>query len=226
VLNREDYKKYRQWGLDNIFLIPNGVDTKRFIPLQSKDHSEFKVLFVGRLDSQKGIDILLEAIVHLERKIPQEASKITFQICGIGPMSGSVNNFAENRPNVNYLGYVSDENLLHLYKSASIFLMPSRRETFGLAAMEAMASGTPIITSNIPGPRTFVRQDFGRMVPPGNPAALAESIYWFHQIQKNDLDQLHRMEQKARDICVKEYDWEHVTDRIADMVKSVAELKE
>ncbi|MHA2207756.1 MAG: glycosyltransferase family 4 protein, partial [Candidatus Thorarchaeota archaeon] len=168
VLNREDYATYTRWGLSPAFLIPNGVDTTRFTPAPSKDDSQFTVLFAGRLDYQKGVDIILDAVHHLEHE-----KEIVYNICGTGPMRQEVERFADSRPNVHFLGYVPDDELIQLYKNASLFLMPSRRETFGLVAMEAMASGTPVVVTDVPGPRTFVNESFGRMVPPTNSKALA-----------------------------------------------------
>ncbi|MFX0108947.1 MAG: glycosyltransferase family 4 protein, partial [Candidatus Hodarchaeota archaeon] len=176
-------------------------------------------LFVGRLDYQKGIDIILAAIQELEEKEPTVASKTNFVICGTGPMRDIVEKFASKRSNVSYLGYVSDEDLLVHYKSVSLFLMPSRRETFGLVAMEAMASGTPVLVTDIPGPRTFVDDSFGRMVPPENPSKLAEGIAWFQRAHSEEPSKMKSMGQRARDICVKEYDWDIVADKLSVMMK-------
>ncbi|MHA2310838.1 MAG: glycosyltransferase family 4 protein [Candidatus Thorarchaeota archaeon] len=179
VLNREDYSTYVRWGLGPAFLIPNGVDTKRFTPATSKDESQFTVLFAGRLDYQKGVDTILDALRHLEH---EKKNGIVYKICGTGPMRADVERFANSRANVHYLGYVPDDELVKLYRNASLFLMPSRRETFGLVAMEAMASGTPVVVTDIPGPRTFVRESFGRMVPPTDSKALAGAIKWFYHL--------------------------------------------
>jgi glycosyltransferase involved in cell wall biosynthesis len=223
VLNREDFRTYIRWGLRPAFLIPNGVDTRRFSPAPSKDDSQFIVLFTGRLDYQKGVDIVLNSIQHLEL---QRQNGIVYKICGTGPMREEVERFAEERSNVNYLGYVPDDELLQLYKDASLFLMPSRRETFGLVAMEAMSSGTPVIVTDIPGPRTFVRASFGRMVPPEDSKALAESIQWFYHLFLEQPDELRAMASNAREACVKEYDWENVADKLAVMIRKVITEKQ
>ncbi|MHA2070262.1 MAG: glycosyltransferase family 4 protein [Candidatus Thorarchaeota archaeon] len=218
VLNREDYATYARWGLSPAYLIPNGVDTKRFTPAPSKDDSQFTVLFAGRLDYQKGVDTIIDALRYLEH---EKKNGIVYKICGTGPMRADVERFADSRPNVHYLGYVPDDELVQLYKNASLFLMPSRRETFGLVAMEAMASGTPVVVTDIPGPRTFVRESFGKMVPPTNAKALAEAIDWFYHLFLLQPQELKTMAKNARDICVKEYDWESVADKLSTMIKKV-----
>jgi glycosyltransferase involved in cell wall biosynthesis len=216
VLNREDYETYTRWGLNPAFLIPNGVDTKKFTPASSKDASQFTVLFVGRLDYQKGVDIIIDAVRHLEHE-----KEIAYNICGTGPLRKEVERFADSRPNVHFLGYVPEDELVQLYKNASLFLMPSRRETFGLVAMEAMASGTPVVVTDTPGPRTFVNESYGRMVPPTNSNALADAIQWFYHLFLEHPEKLKAMAGNARDICVKQFDWEHVADKLSVMVKKV-----
>ena len=220
VLNREDYLTYIRWGLSPAFLIPNGVDTKRFSPAASKDDSQFTVLFAGRLDSQKGVDTILDAIQF------QKQNGIVYKICGTGPMRADVERFADSHPNVHYLGYVPDDELLQLYKDASLFLMPSRRETFGLVAMEAMSSGTPVIVTDIPGPRTFMRESFGLMVPPADSRALANAIQWFYSLFLENPEELRTMARNAREICVNEYDWENVADKLSVMIKKVITYEE
>jgi 1,4-alpha-glucan branching enzyme len=197
------------------------VDTKRFSPAPSKDDSQFTVLFAGRLDRQKGIDTLLEAIRSLEGELSRE---IIFKICGTGPMKNLVERFAKTKTHVDYLGYVPEKDLIRLYKTANLFLMPSRRETFGLAALEAMASGTPVIVTDIAGPNSFVKESFGRKVPPTNPSALAEEIRWFFRVFKENPEELNAMAKSARDISVREFDWDIVIQKIALMIRKVVVL--
>ncbi|MFQ5834179.1 MAG: glycosyltransferase family 4 protein [Candidatus Thorarchaeota archaeon] len=218
VLNEDDYLQYRRWGLDRVFMVPDGVDTKRFVATPSKDQSEFRALFVGRLDYQKGVDTLLEAFIHLE----QDAPRINVYVCGTGPMREVVERFAEKHDRFHYLGYVPDDELLSQYKSASLFLMPSRREAFGLVGLEAMASGTPIVASNIPGPRSFVKNDFGSLIPPSDAAALAKATRRFYRLFVDDREKWRMMSADARDLCVREYDWERVVDKLSYMIREVA----
>jgi len=222
VLNEEDYLQYKRWGLNRVSMIPNGVDTKHFTPSREKNENEFLALFVGRLDYQKGVDTLLQAVKHLEGKTDADASGITFKVCGTGPIREMVERFAEKRENFHYLGYVPEEELLSLYRSANVFLMPSRRETFGLVAMEAMASGTPVIATDIPGPRSLVKDDFGCLIPASDAAALAEAIHRFYGLFTENKEKWRMMAEKARDVCVSDYDWERVTDKLSYMIRKVA----
>jgi glycosyltransferase involved in cell wall biosynthesis len=100
--------------------------------------------------------------------------------------------------------------------------MPSRRETFGLVAVEAMASGVPVLVTDTPGPKTFVRNSYGRIVPANDAVKLADTIDWFYNLYKNSPEELRRMGIEARAAAVKDYDWEIVADRISNLVKNAA----
>jgi len=220
VLNQEDFEIYTQWGLDRTFLIPNGVDTQWFSPSKSEPSEEFRVLYVGRLTYQKGIDTLLESI-ELVNKAAASHSNLHFEICGTGPLRNKVQRFAQETENVAYLGFVSESDLLHRYRNASAFVMPSRRETFGLVAMEAMSCGLPVITSDIPGPRTFVDNEYGRLVPPGHPKLLANAMRDFYTLWTEKNNTYREMRCAARSICVERYDWCSIVDRLAAMIREV-----
>jgi glycosyltransferase involved in cell wall biosynthesis len=222
VLNKEDYETYTQWGLEDVFLIPNGVNTDRFSPPASRDTSEFRVLHVGRLEYQKGIDILIESIKILNSEI-SKSQLPEFRICGTGPLADKVEGFSKETSNVSYLGFVSEKELLNQYQQATLFVMPSRRETFGLVAMEAMSCGAPVITSDIPGPRTFVEKEYGAMIPPSNPRALAQAIERFYTLWKEQPATYRSMGRLAREKCVQEYSWNRIVDRLIEMIRTVSE---
>ncbi|MBD3157215.1 MAG: glycosyltransferase [Candidatus Lokiarchaeota archaeon] len=223
VLNREDYETYKKWGLDKVFLIPNGVDVDWFSPAKSEKTNDFQVLSVGRLDQQKGIDVLIQAITLLNQEL-DESLRPRFRICGTGPLAEKVDEFAQRTHNVSYLGFVGEKELLRRYRRADLFVMPSKRETFGLVAMEAMSCGVPVITSDIPGPRTFVERDYGMMVPPSNPRALAKAIQRFYTLWKEKPDAYKKMGELAREKCVKEYNWNRIVDRLTKMIQTVSEF--
>ncbi|MGV9103337.1 MAG: glycosyltransferase family 4 protein [Promethearchaeia archaeon] len=218
VLNEDDYKTYKQWRLDDVFLIPNGVNTDWFSPRESREMDKFRVLHVGRLEYQKGINILMKSIEFINQQLDSDERYLQFQICGSGTLSQVIKQFAETTPNVSYLGYVDDEELLRLYRNVSLFVMPSMRETFGLVALEAMSCGLPVIASDIPGPRTFVERSYGQKVPPGNPKALAKAILRFYRLWADEPTRYEEMGRLARKKCKEEYDWSRIVDRLAEMI--------
>ena len=129
------------------------------------------VLFVGRLDHQKGIDVLLEAIERLGGR------GLQFFLAGDGPQRRMAEAFAAAHPElgVHLLGFVSD--LRETFGAADLFVLPSRWEGWPLALAEAMAAGLPCIGANSPGIRDIIEDGKnGLLVPAKNPAVLAEAI--------------------------------------------------
>jgi glycosyltransferase involved in cell wall biosynthesis len=223
VLNNEDLAQYKKWGLESVFMIPNGVDTQKFRPLSLSEAPKFTMLFVGRLDSQKGVDTLLDAIEFLEASNREVLDNSSIKVIGMGPLTDLAKAFARKRSYIDYLGYVTEEELIQSYQNASIMLMPSRRETFGLVALEAMACGLPLIAADIPGPQSFIRGDFGQLIRPSDSVALAAAIERFYEKWSTNPVEFNGMRNAARKKCVKEHDWELVVDRLATMIRSIHE---
>jgi phosphatidyl-myo-inositol alpha-mannosyltransferase len=136
------------------------------------------ILFVGRLEKRKGFDYLLRAFPAIKRAVPEA------RLVVVGHYSASqARRYLEYaRQNglcdIEFVGYVSSADLPRYFKSAQVFCAPSTGfEALGIVLLEAMASGTPIVTTNIEGYRTVVTAgQEGLVVPPKDPAALAEAI--------------------------------------------------
>lgn len=123
------------------YLIPNWVDTSVF-KLGTKD-DVFTVLYVGSRAWSKGFDIFYNVASRLSKIIPAR-----FVAVGVGGGSGGV---VETHP------YVSDvEKLAGIYSGAHLLLHPTRADIFGVTLLEAMASGTPVLTSALPSHLAFV----------------------------------------------------------------------
>ena len=111
-----------------------------------------------------------------------------------------------------FVGRVDDDEKARLYRTSDVFVFPSldRSEAFGLVALEAQASGTPVVASDLDGVRTVVRDgETGRLVPPGDEGALAAAIVWMmeHPVERK------AMGERARRVVVERYDLRrHVTD--------------
>jgi rhamnosyl/mannosyltransferase len=124
-------------------------------------------LFVGRFRAYKGIPVLLEAWRAMGGR--------RLLMVGSGPLSEYA---SRNAPRgVELLGEVGEEKLLELYRSAICLLLPStaRSEAFGMVQLEAMACGTPVISTALPTGVPWVNRhgETGLVVPPGDPGALA-----------------------------------------------------
>ena len=131
---------------NKIEIIPSGVDTYKFKPLKPRNFitSEYKILYVGRFDERKGLNILLLAFKKVLKKI-----RARLFLAGSGKLEKEIRRLATSLSiPVNFLGVVPQESLPALYNSADLFVLPSLYEGMPLAALEAMACGTPTIVSN------------------------------------------------------------------------------
>ncbi len=124
------------------------------------------ILFVGKTFVPKGGPELLEAFARVRRAHP--AARLAI-VASSAP--------AALPPGATFHGLLGKEALARLYATASIFALPTRREAFGLSFVEAMAFGLPAIGSRIEAiPEIIADGETGLLVPPGDPAALAEAI--------------------------------------------------
>jgi rhamnosyl/mannosyltransferase len=137
-------------------------------------HSGPRVLFVGRLVHYKGLPVLLRAMSHCDGSLI---------LVGEGPLRAQLRDQAralgiEHR--VSFVSGLSDEDLRAYYDASDIFVLPSvaHAETFGIVQVEAMASGLPVVSTNLPTGVPWVNQDgrTGFVVPPGDFQALADAI--------------------------------------------------
>ncbi len=200
--------------------LPLGVDTERFSPqpkpvdiLNQLHFSSDKptILFVGGMDQAhyfKGVSVLLEAIRILKN------SNILVQVLMVG--DGDLRESFEQRTKilgidtqVQFVRTVSDEELPLFYNAADLLVLPSinRGEAFGMVLLEAMASGVPVVATDLPGVRT-VAQEAGMIVPPNDALSLAETIGGYFS-QETDRS---AWRTKARKLAVEQYAWERIVE--------------
>lgn len=171
----------RDIGVDRkeITLIPFGIDIDIFTPLEEKHSNKgtVDILCTSRFVKRKGISYLLTSLDYLpdyyrlhltgsgtvhdsetHQALTQQAQKYGNRVCLVA-----------NRTNL--------RDLVKLYQEADVFAMPSEYEGFGLSAMEAMACGTPVVTTDVQGFQEFVQDgETGILVEYGSPCQLAQAI--------------------------------------------------
>jgi glycosyltransferase involved in cell wall biosynthesis len=135
-------RRYRNLGIWS-----RGIDTVKFNPRhRSRDWRKslgidgtFVFLYVGRLSPEKGLDMLIRAAGEIEKRFP---GKSAFVFTGGGPCEALIRR--QNSPRLILTGFKTGRELSRIYASADCFAFPSSTETFGNAALEAMASGLPV----------------------------------------------------------------------------------
>jgi glycosyltransferase involved in cell wall biosynthesis len=140
-------KVVRCFGIGNVTVTPNGVDHTVFRPSAKQTRIDLPpsyVLFVGTLEPRKNLSSLL----HAWNEIKADFKETWLMIVGVSGSVFKTINLSHDMKSVRFLGYVDDETLAGLYANATLFVLPSQEEGFGLPALEAMASGAPVIVSD------------------------------------------------------------------------------
>jgi glycosyltransferase involved in cell wall biosynthesis len=170
-------------------VISMGVDTQRFEPSKRRDDLVEKlgverpiILFVGRLYEQKGVRYLLDAMPAVLHRFP----RATLLVIGNGPLRDELSAQArvlKISGNIRFLGALPPDQLPAYYATADVFVAPSiigesgDREAFGLVYAEAMASGCPVIGSEIGGTKELIiNNKTGVLVPQKDSCALSDAI--------------------------------------------------
>lgn len=174
-----------------LWVIPPPIPPPRVLPERVVDFrkawgigpEELLVGWVGRVSREKGLEVLAQAMPLVWERLPG------VRVLCAGPKEEVVGEASYRRqldallgqfgPKWTFMGILPAEDLAAFYACASVFVFPSvnRTEAFGMVQVEAMACGTPVVASDLPGVREPVRTTgMGLLVPPGEPKALAQAL--------------------------------------------------
>ncbi|MGH7246385.1 MAG: glycosyltransferase [Candidatus Levyibacteriota bacterium] len=220
---------------EKITIIPPGIDTSLFKPIDKieakktvgADKNHKLILFVGRIEPLKGIDTLLYAM----KILAQRKKECTFclwivggEISQVPTLASAEISYLESLKNllglsniVQFIGRKLPEELPYFYNAADVVVMPSHYESFGIAVLEAMACGTPVITTNVSGVSTLIDDKHLKLVASAsNPLQLASQM---ELLLVNDTVS----RQFGRDIAKKVQDltWSHVTEKVIRAYKKL-----
>ncbi|MFX0137091.1 MAG: glycosyltransferase family 4 protein [Candidatus Hodarchaeota archaeon] len=185
IVTISDYnrKVLIQLGVDQekIWVIPCGIDIEKFKNFPQYNKNSISLLSVARLVEKKGLKYIIKAMPMIIKR-----HNVALNIIGKGPKKGILINLAkkigvENK--VNFIGTVSDNDLINLYKTSSIFVLPCVYTKNGdvdgipVAIMEAMAMGLPVISTSVSGiPEIIDNYQNGILVKPKNPLELSKAV--------------------------------------------------
>ena len=160
-----------------IYIFPNLVDTNFFHPKEKSKEDILRIVYVGRLNKQKGLDFLLESFAILSKNA---SAPCLLELVGNGPEKSNLvekSAFLNISEKVVFLNWLDDNGLLERYQNADIFASASLDEGMPNAIIEAMACGLPIVATDIPAHRELIEDHKnGLLVPLKNPQGLAEAL--------------------------------------------------
>ena len=175
--------KLAAFGVTRLFRTPLGVDIECFHPSADAASSGLaataaprRLLYLARLAPEKGIDLLMQAYPAF-----RDPARFQLVIGGKGPLEGAVERFVRAFPEVQRLPYLtSPEAVAAAFGSADLVIQPGPYETFSLATLEALATGSPVVTADAGGAAELAREFGGETFASGSAGALAEAILRWH----------------------------------------------
>ncbi len=211
-----------RYAPERIIRIPNGVDTDRFRPVRNREAAKRAlglqgkiVLFVGRLDPQKGLRHLLEAWTAVVAQRPDTR----LLLLGTGPQEAELMRLAEElrvSSHVDFLGYRDD--VRPYLQATDVFVLPSLAEGMSNVLLEAMASGLACVATRIGGNTDLVEDDVnGVLVEPADGAGLANAIL---RLVQSDADAA-RLGVAARERVERELSIEVIADRYVQLYREL-----
>lgn len=196
-------------------IIPNGIDLDHFgadaKPIERFMDGKLNLLFVGRMEKRKGLRFLLAAFSRLKWEYPQ----LRLIVVGPGPIDAPSERILGERhmEDVEIIGGVTHEDLPRYYRTADIFCAPATGgESFGIVLLEAMASGVPVLASDIPGYSGVITEgENGLLFSPKDDESLASSIA--HLVRRPDLRA--QVAERGR-AYVQRFSWRQVASEVLD----------
>ena len=207
------------------FIIPNGIDLNLFskLPLKGKFRTKYSIgnekriiLFMGRINKQKGLDILLEAYDSLASRDPG----LLFVISGPDNMGykNELEDWLKNRNILNrvvFTGLLTGEDKLSAYVDSNIFVLSSYFENFGMSVVEAMACGIPVVISNKVGIYKDVQESNSGVIIETN----SKSLYLGIKSLLDNPALCREVSTNAKSLLEKKYNIEMVVDKMIDKIK-------
>ncbi len=228
ALTKYEFDTFKKFSLkkQRISIIPNGIDTKKFI-LEDTNYSDFNIndshiviLFLGRLHPSKGADLLLSAFMKAKLK------NDNLRLVMAGPDEfGLINKFHQTIIDNNFQEYVIFPGMVlgdekkKLLARADLFVLPSFSEGFSMAILEALASSTAVLIS--PQCNFNEIQDVDAGIVISNDIELISDKI---TEMTNDLYKLKQMGQNGKEFVSKNYDWKKISGKFIELYKTIVKL--
>lgn len=230
----ESAELVRSYGADpeRVAVVPPGVDLSMFQPLD-REEARRKIdygtgrllLFVGRLERLKGVDIAIRALALLRDRSHDDVRLVVVgedSTDGVESEKERLKLFAACvgvRDRVDFLGSVAHHELPFFYSAADVCVMPSYSESFGLVALEAQACGRPVVAADVAGLRSVVRDEVsGYLIGGPDPAAYAERIGRL----LDDPELAQQLGRRGR-LLAQRFSWTRTADSLESLFEGVVE---
>ncbi|MDM8520738.1 glycosyltransferase family 4 protein [Anaerolineales bacterium HSG6] len=216
----------REYAVDTapdvpIEVISNAIDLSVFIPPRARNHDDpVQLVFVGRFNAFKNVEMLLEAISILKEK---GINNVELRLIGDGSRRSNLERLTTEKgltKQVQFSGWVDRTVLVKIYQEADLFVTATTWEGMPNTVLEAMACGLPIVATKASGLSELVRDDEnGYLVALNDSDSLADRLA---ELVDNPY-QRQRMGKESRKIAEQEFAWEHITEQYVQVYKRVCQ---
>ncbi|PKL19108.1 MAG: hypothetical protein CVV49_02580 [Spirochaetae bacterium HGW-Spirochaetae-5] len=214
-VSKKEIVKYLKIEPEKIKVIYDGIDLKKFIPDEKQIKEKF-ILFVGTLQPRKNMISLVEAFILLADKIDHDLVVVGATGWKSSDLSEKILSLPDSlSKRIHFKGYVSDEELVELYQTADLFVAPSLHEGFGLIIAEAVACGTPVLTTRR-GAIPEVFEDIPEYADPLSPVDISDKIISI----LSDPVKMRQMSVKGLDF-IRKYDINNVSRQYIDFFNTL-----
>lgn len=197
-------------------LVPNFIDCSKFSLKEERKDKDFVLLSVSNFYKVKAVDILLKAVDIVVNE--KGYKNIKLKIVGTGEFKHyyeSIANSLKSKDNVEFLGYIDNNNLPKIYKNSDVLCVSSTFETFCIPIVEALSTGIPVITTDCVGPLEIVNKDNAVITPINDIEKYADSIiYMINNYKKYNKNNI-------RKYAFSKYDKKVVCKKIIEILRSV-----
>lgn len=201
------------FGVDAI-VIHNIVDVAHFQYVKRTPKDVFTFVSVGNIIKIKGFDFLIEAFADAFN----DDKSVSLKIVGAGPEMGNLKTLVNQRDmndRIFLLGEVGRDKLEEIYQEGDAFVLASRSETFGVVFIEAMATGLPVIATDCGGPRDFVNESNGYLIPVDDKQALVDALVRM----RNDAFGFNALE--ISELSVKQFSPENIGNALTNLFRGI-----
>lgn len=206
-------KKIKQhFGLESV-IIPNIVDTSLFQYCNSPTKNSFKFISVGNLIPSKGHDKLIQAYINAKFN-----NNVYLEIIGDGSQYEQLQYQIEKanlKSQIKLWGKLKRSEIAQIMKQCNVFVLASETETFGLAYIEAIASGLPVIATACGGPEDFVKKQNGILIPVNNIEELTKALLQIY----HDIDNFNN--KKISEQCKSDFSPEIIAKRLTKIYQEI-----
>ncbi len=208
---------FKDIGVEEVEIIPNGIDLERFKGLEPVAHRGFLVMTVARLEKVKGVRFLIEASKKLNSSIPG----FKLVVVGGGSQRKNLEKLASDLglgEKVKFTGPLPSEKIPSCLALADCFVLPSLSEGFGIAILEAQAAGVPVVASRIGGITDIIQEgETGLLAEPGKVQDIVGGVLKVHSDRAFSQNLAKRAKIKLQD-----YKWENICQKVFEIYEKCA----